>query len=225
MTGNTDTTPTPTRRRVKRWFPLLILLLAAAVAGIVTVWPGQHEPDRPGGIAASVPQRPAADLAAARDRARLRPCPPAEPSGQPPAALQGLRVSCLGDGTSVDLGAALAGRTALINVWASWCSPCREELPVLDAYATTSGAVQVLGVQVQSDPADGLGLLTSLNVHFPSVVDTDGTLSRALHAPAYLPVSYVVTPDGTIHQVLPPTPFTSVGQVHERVQAIMSRPN
>ena len=66
-----------------------------------------------------------------------------------------MHAECLGDGTSMDLGAALAGRTWLINVWASWCEVCRKELPVLDAYARSPGAVQVLGVQILSDPADG----------------------------------------------------------------------
>jgi hypothetical protein len=64
--------------------------------------------------------------------------------------------------------------------------------------------VQTLGVQVLSDPADGLDLPASLNVHLLSVVDTDRAVSTALRLPAYLPVSYIVTADGTVQQVLPP---------------------
>ena len=65
-------------------------------------------------------------------------------------------------------------------------------------------------------------MLASLGVHLPSVVDTDGTVTRALHAPAYLPVSYVVTSQGTIGQVIPPTPFSSVDQIERTVQAMTS---
>jgi len=140
------------------------------------------------------------------------PCPPGS-AAQGSGLLAGVTATCLGDGSPVDLGAALAGRPALINVWASWCQPCRQELPVLDTYANSAGAVLVLGVQVQSDPADGLGLLASLGVHFPSVVDTADTVSRALRLPNYLPVSYVVLADGTLRQVQPPTPFASVSEV------------
>lgn len=56
-------------------------------------------------------------------RVPLRPYPPSPAPDLGP--LEGVLATCLGDGSTVDLGAALAGRLALINVWASWCRPCR----------------------------------------------------------------------------------------------------
>jgi hypothetical protein len=64
--------------------------------------------------------------------------------------------------------------------------------------------------------------VASLGVHCPSVVDADGSVSRALHAPAYLPVSFAVTSDGTVRQVLPPRPFWSPEQVDRTVRALAS---
>ncbi|MBA2473172.1 MAG: TlpA family protein disulfide reductase [Pseudonocardiales bacterium] len=198
-----------------RWAPVVLVLV---VAGAVALWPrgddtvGVHQPAH----AVTAPTRVAPDLATARAKAGVSPCPAPHPGSPVSGPLAGVRADCLGDGVPVDVGAALAGRPTLINVWAPWCQPCREELPVLQAYASAPDAVAVLGVQVQSDPADGLEL-ASLGVRFPSVHDGDGAVSTALRLPQYLPVSYLVLADGALRRVQPPTPFASPEQVRATV--------
>ncbi|KAA2262259.1 TlpA family protein disulfide reductase [Solihabitans fulvus] len=194
-----------------RW-ALVVLVLAVAAA--VALWPrGGDSP------AASRPAAttPAPDLAAIRSTAALRPCPQPQPAATAPTGVAGLRTSCLGDGGQLDVGAALAGRPTLVNLWATWCLPCKDELPVLEAYASQPGAIAVLGVAQQSRADDALGLLTRLGVRLPSVFDADGSVGRALHAPPSLPASFLVHADGTVQRITDPLLFTSAELVRQTV--------
>lgn len=194
-----------------RW---ALVAVVVAVAVTIAVWPRGHAAPAPHGNAAP-------DLTADRARAALPSCPT---STARPATLAGIRVTCLGDGRTVDLGAVLAGRPVLVNVWASWCQPCQQELPALDAYAATAGAVRVIGVQVQSPAKDGLDLLADLGVHLPTVYDATGAFAdggvaaRALRLPPVLPVSYLVKPDGSTTVIRQPAPvLLSVDAVRQAV--------
>jgi thiol-disulfide isomerase/thioredoxin len=172
-----------------RWLVAGVVVVAAVV---IAVWPRGG-----GGAPAAAQQDPQPNLTAARAKADLPRCAPATPGAATPA-LAGVRVTCLGTGAGVDLGTLLAGHSALVNVWASWCVPCQRELPALDAYAARPGSVPVIGLQVQSPQADGLGLLAGLGVHhLPMVYDTTGAAAKSLRLPEGLPVSYLVSPDGT----------------------------
>jgi thiol-disulfide isomerase/thioredoxin len=193
-----------------RWaLALAVLLLAAAVA----LWP--RDSSGRAGTSDAAQRPPTPDLATLRERAALTSCPAAQPgvtAGR--GVLAGVTVPCLGDGGTVVLGTALAGRNTLLTVWSHTCAPCRDELPALQDYAARPGAVPVLGVQVDGSPEAGLALLTVLDVHLPSVTDPDGTVRAALSAPAVLPLSYVVAADGSVRMVNPPVVFHSADEVN-----------
>jgi thiol-disulfide isomerase/thioredoxin len=122
-------------------------------------------------------------------------------------------VPCLGEQGLVELGRVLAGRPALLNVWASWCAPCRTELPALAGYAARPGAVPVLGVDVRDDPRAALALLDELDIRLPMVTDPDDVLRVALDIPPGLPMSYLVRADGSVIRVDPPIPFGTADDV------------
>ena len=103
------------------------------------------------------------------------------------------------DGSSLDL-ADLAGSVVVLNNWASWCAPCREEMPYLVDLAANDPSVRVVGLNVQDEPAAAEAFVRELGIDFPSIVDPDGALLRTIPGvpPAALPSTVIVDPQGRI---------------------------
>ena len=187
-----------------RWSMAAVILM---IAGAIAIWPrSEPEPAPPQDATQAAP-----DLSKARAKAALPACPE---GAEGPADLRGITVECLADGGMLDVATALDG-PVLVNMWATWCQPCKTELPVLDAYAKEPGAIPVVTLGVQSRPADALELLTALKVKLPSLLDEDGRAMRKLH-PIGLPASYLVE-DGTVTLIENPRVFESVDQVRQAV--------
>ncbi len=208
-------------RSASRWLVIAVVVIGAL---IVAIWPrltstgtGPLEVGVTSGAATdSFVDAPEAGLAGAE---RLKPCPTPTASSPAEAPLRGASVRCLGSAASVDLAAALSGKPTLINLWASWCGPCREEIPALDAYANEPDSVRVVGINVQDDPVAALGLLTGLGVGYASFVDT-GDVRRALSVPAVLPLSFLVQPDGSVERITTPAVFGNSAQVRAAVSEV-----
>jgi len=219
-----------------RWIVVGFVVVAAL---IVALWPHSStvavglSPDAgaqfsvPGTAATNVDQTDPT-LADARAKAALQPCPVTgdrTTAGEVAAApLAGVFVDCLGSPERLDRGSVFNGKPTLLNFWASWCGPCRQEMPILAAYASQPDAINVLGVNVQDTPISALALLTSLGVHYASVVDGSGAAQRALKGPPVLPLSFLVHPDGTVERVRDPGVFSSVEQIRSVVHNYLHQP-
>ena len=114
-------------------------------------------------------------LAQLRAAADLAPCP----EGLGPE-LPDLVLPCLGGGPDVALHSALPGRPTLVNVWATWCPPCVEEVPDLAAFREKAGdRVGVVGVLTQDPMTAALEFAQQFDMTWPSVVDEQGEVFRA----------------------------------------------
>lgn len=94
------------------------------------------------------------------------------------------------------------GKVMMLNFWASWCGPCRKEMPLLDAmYQRYSAAGFVLyGVNVEEDNTDAKKLIKELGVTFPILYDTESKASSLYNVDA-MPTTVVIDKKGQIRFV------------------------
>lgn len=102
-------------------------------------------------------------------------------------------------GGEFDLDAHLdaGGGPVLLNLWASWCIPCRNEMPLLDDVAPLYPGVVFLGVAVNDSRANAEAFADEIGVSYPIAFDEGGEVVAGYPAPA-MPVTYVIASDATV---------------------------
>lgn len=98
--------------------------------------------------------------------------------------------------------AALKGYPVVVNVWASWCAPCRSEFPLIQRAAADQGKqVAFLGVNSQDSDEFAAEFLADYPVPFPSYIDPDKSIAREVGATHGLPATVFYGSDGELNQV------------------------
>jgi peroxiredoxin len=120
------------------------------------------------------------------------------------------------DGSTVSL-ADLRGKVVLLNFWATWCPPCRTEMPDLNALYRDNGSKHdfvVLGVDLEESQQQVEAFARDFKVAFPLLLDSSGKVTTESFAVRTLPTSIVVDREGYIRD-------TWTGQIPS--QAILAR--
>jgi thiol-disulfide isomerase/thioredoxin len=150
------------RRRRLLLVPLVValLLLAGCGGGGIHVGKPDVKLDTP-------------ELEKLKTDAGIPDCPETKPADGPvKGGLPDVTLPCLGGGRSVHL-ASLRG-PMVINLWAQWCAPCRDEMPVLQAFAEKHPNVPLLGIDWEdTQPKRALELARDSYVGYPLVADLE----------------------------------------------------
>ncbi|RKR89589.1 thiol-disulfide isomerase/thioredoxin [Micromonospora pisi] len=172
---------------------LLPLLLLAAACG------------RSGPAPEPEPPAPFADCAALTTPVAASPGATdstAGPTGRPDGStkpLPAIALPCFTGGADVSL-ADVRG-PAVINLWASWCPPCRKELPAFQRLAQRAGGqLRVIGVDSRDDRDDARDLATEIGLTFPALFDAGEKLRTGLAAPG-LPATAFVDDQGRVRHL------------------------
>jgi peroxiredoxin len=100
---------------------------------------------------------------------------------------------------------SLRGRPVVINLWASWCGPCRAETPALEKIYKEyqKDGLEVLGVNAanQDNRSNALAFIQDIGITYPILLDVDGSISQLYQVNA-LPTTFFVKPDGVIQEVV-----------------------
>ncbi len=94
------------------------------------------------------------------------------------------------------------GDVVMINFWATWCGPCRQEMPLLEELYSRYQRVgfSLLGINIDDDPGKAMKMAAELGVSFPVLFDSRKEVSKLYEVDA-MPVTVLVDREGTVRYV------------------------
>jgi cytochrome c biogenesis protein CcmG/thiol:disulfide interchange protein DsbE len=106
------------------------------------------------------------------------------------------------------------GDWVLLNVWASWCIPCREESPALQRFATENeDRITVVGIDTRDLTEDAIAFLREYEIDYPQFRDASGQYADDLKTTG-VPESFLIDPEGNLVERFP-GPFRNLGEIED----------
>jgi len=123
------------------------------------------------------------------------------------------------EGQNVSL-IGLRGNPVILNFWASWCGPCREEMPFLQQIFEEwqNQGVLLKGINLREDPSQITGYMQGSGLSFPVLLDTDGSITQNYNVVG-IPTTFFIDKDGII-QVRKLGPFSGVSEIEDYILEI-----
>jgi cytochrome c biogenesis protein CcmG, thiol:disulfide interchange protein DsbE len=114
------------------------------------------------------------------------------------------------------------GRPVIVNFWASWCNPCRDEFPLLKEALRDYRAdrLAVIGVTYRDIPNDSRDFVEKMKGTWPQAVDDDRAVAEAFGVRS-IPITFFIRPDGTVAARL--FGFTSEAALEEPIGKLLGR--
>lgn len=120
----------------------------------------------------------------------------------------------------------LRGQPVLLNIWATWCPPCRAEMPamqaVYEAYQQDGFIILAVNATNQDDRQAVLSFVQEYGLTFPVLFDDSGSVAQTYLSKA-LPTSFFIDQNGIIQEVVVGGPM-SQAILHERIQNLLEQP-
>ncbi|HXI55793.1 MAG TPA: TlpA disulfide reductase family protein [Polyangia bacterium] len=134
-----------------------------------------------------------------------------------------ITVRALEGGRAIDLH-ALRGKVVLVDIWASWCAPCKEEMPMLDEMAARlkRKGVEIIAVSIDEQRASALTFLRS-RPHWSLTLahDPEGKVPELLQPPK-MPTSYIIDSRGILRYVNTGFERADAQRLEQRLLALTS---